>query len=192
MSWTAVVPIKVTTERKSRLAGNLSPEARIRLSETLLSHTLNVLQQTPGIGRIVLLSQKPRDGWTGQWVADQGRGLNEELRHVAELYCENLLILHADLPAVSSDDIAALIERGARGIAIAPDRHATGTNAIALARAEQFPFAFGPYSFARHQALAGGQAQIVTRPGLALDIDTPEDLALAEALTGLALRIPAT
>jgi 2-phospho-L-lactate guanylyltransferase len=190
MSWTALVPLKAAAARKSRLSDSLSSEARLGLSETLLQHLLDVLAGCPDVGRIAVLSEIRPSTWSGEWLRDRGGGLNAELGAAArELGGERLLIIHADLPAVSPDDIAALIFAATGGVAIAPDRHGAGTNAIALSQASGFSFAFGPGSFNRHREHAARRARIVKRPGLALDIDTPADLAAALALRGLDRRV---
>jgi 2-phospho-L-lactate guanylyltransferase (CobY/MobA/RfbA family) len=62
---------------------------------------------------------------------------------------------------------------------VAPDRRGTGTNAL-IASAEEVEFRFGEGSCARHLMLAaerGWTAAVVSHPQLALDLDTPEDLA---------------
>ena len=193
MSWTALVPLKAAAARKSRLSDCLSGEARLRLSESLFRHLLSVLVDCPDVGRVAVLSQARPDGWVGLWITDCGEGLNAEVGAAARALGDtDLLVIHADLPAVLTQDIAALIAAAADGIAIAPDRHGAGTNAIALSDASGFPFAFGPGSFERHSARAKGSARIVDRPGLALDIDTPADIAAALGLSGLEQGVVAT
>ena len=66
-------------------------------------------------------------------------------------------------------------------VAIVPDRHGTGTNALALAPPDVFAPAFGPDSCARHvsRARASGISFALERvESLALDLDTPEDMSL--------------
>jgi 2-phospho-L-lactate guanylyltransferase len=81
-------------------------------------------------------------------------------------------------------------------VAIVPDRHGIGTNALALAAAGDFEPQFGVGSCARHvaQAAAKGLAHEVVRvPCLELDVDTGEDAsALAEALGRFPARAPRT
>jgi 2-phospho-L-lactate guanylyltransferase len=65
-------------------------------------------------------------------------------------------------------------------VGVAPDRLGTGTNGLALSPPGVIGFRFGAGSFAAHRAeaaAAGLEPVIVTRPGLAFDLDTPEDLA---------------
>jgi 2-phospho-L-lactate guanylyltransferase len=182
MSWTAFVPVKAPAARKMRLADKLAPVEREWLGAQMLTHVLAVLCESHDIGDVIVLSPERPMAWAGPFRLDQGRGLNAELADAAR--GPKTLIVHADLPLLTTTDIAALTE--GTGIAIAPDRHGTGTNALALPEAQDFAFAFGPDSFGRHCAAAGEQARIVKRPGLALDVDTPEDLAAALA-SGLRL-----
>jgi len=182
MRWTAIVPVRPFAQGKTRLACALTAEERGRLVEHLFVHTTNILRATPAIMDVVVLSESPPNGWEGSWLADKGRGLNPELRAaVADIGKPALLVIHADLPLLSALDIQAVLAAAEPGCAIAPDRHGLGTNALALAQAADFPFTFGPDSFSKHVAAAHGRVQIVRRVGLALDIDTPDDLAAAAA-----------
>ena len=155
-------------------------EERQGLSQELFEHVVSVLQQAPTLGEVALLSDMRPDKWEGPFILDEGRGLNAELNALVELQRPTrLLVIHADLPLVSIDDIAALISGDGAACAIAPDRHGSGTNALALVEPLGFDFAFGPDSFMRHCAAAKGKARVVTRLGLELDIDTADDLDAA-------------
>lgn len=182
MDWVAIVPLKGGPDRKSRLAPRLSPEERHALSDRMARHVTGVLHGVSGIARVLLLSPSAQDG-PGAWRPDGGRGLNAELEAArTDLSGAPLLVIHGDLPLVDASDIGALLEAaGTSGVAIAPDRHGTGTNAVALAGGGPFAFAFGEGSFARHLAAAGDGAAVVRRPRLSLDIDSPDDLDAARA-----------
>lgn len=173
--WTAVVPIKATAGRKSRLGTRLSLPQRVALSEAMLAHVLATLGGSPAIDAVVLLTAERPPAWGGAWCADQGRGLNEELAEIARRVPERLVVLHADLPLVTPEDIAALTAAAAADSAIAPDRHLRGTNALALTSPAQMRFAFGAESFAQHRT-ALPDARVVQREGLALDVDEVDDL----------------
>jgi 2-phospho-L-lactate guanylyltransferase len=170
-------------------------EERQGLSQELFEHVVSVLRQAPTLRDVALLSDMCPNRWQGTFIRDEGRGLNAELNALVELQRPaRLLVFHADLPLVSADDIAALI-MGGGACTIARDRHGTGTNALALVEPLGFDFAFGPNSFTRHCAAAKGKARIVTRLGLALDIDTAADLdaAISAGFTRTALtdnRVP--
>jgi 2-phospho-L-lactate/phosphoenolpyruvate guanylyltransferase len=155
-------------------------EERQRLSQELFEHVVRVLQQAPTLREVALLSDMRLNRWQGPFIRDEGRGLNAELNALVESQRPTrLLVIHADLPLVSADDIAALIMGDGVACTIAPDRHGTGTNALALVEPSGFDFAFGPNSFTRHCAAAEGKARVVTRLGLGLDIDTAADLDAA-------------
>lgn len=172
MSWTAIVPLKLGPERKSRLAGRLSQAEREKLADAVAEHVLGALSEAAGIGRIIVLA--PRPFGDSEWRKDEGRGLNAELSAARAAIEGPLLVIHGDLPLLSVQDVDALMAAAAAtGVAIAPDRHGVGTNAIALAAGDQsFGFAFGPGSRALH---AQGATEVV-RPGLSHDLDASDDL----------------
>jgi 2-phospho-L-lactate guanylyltransferase len=61
---------------------------------------------------------------------------------------------------------------------IAPDRHDKGTNALAMTPPDPDFFRFGPDSFHAHTEAAatrGMRLHVLRRPGLAHDLDTPDD-----------------
>ena len=93
-----------------------------------------------------------------------------------------VLILPCDLPYLKPESLAAL--EGAADttghMVIAPDRTGTGTNALLVNAQGPFEFRYGERSYTRHLQLAaeyGWTAAICSRPELAFDLDTPEDLA---------------
>ena len=98
---------------------------------------------------------------------------------------ETLVVLHGDLPNLSAEDVLALLAglgavAAGRGVAIAPDRTGAGTNGLGLRPPGAIAFRFGTGSFAAHLSeaeAAGAALSVVERPGLAFDLDTPEDLA---------------
>lgn len=176
--WTAIVPLKTAGRRKTRLAANLSPPERDRLTQALFDRLIGVLEACPSICRISVLSEANLGRADLDWLPDRGRGLNAELQAVENAGLR--LIIHADLPLVTPDDVEALLAAARGGGAIAPDRHGTGVNALALDTGVSIDFRFGPGSFALHREQAA--LAVFARPGLALDIDTPDDLAQAVQL----------
>ena len=182
--WHAVVPIKPVPERKTRLQGCLTSKEIETLTERMLRHVLDVAARVEAIGAVTVLGSQRPCWWHGRWIADSGPGLNAALAAAALAVPDRLVIVHADLPALQPDDLAALLAAAESGAALAPDRRGTGTNAIALRDARNFAFVFGSDSFARHCATLPG-CGVVRRAGLGLDIDLPDDLALAVSLSHL-------
>jgi len=183
MSWTAVVPLKQGGDPKSRLSSILSPSRRVALSIHMAKLVIEALRASDRIDRILLFSPiAPPAPIDAEWCEDKGLGLNQGLTSLrCELAERAMLVINGDLPLVGPRDIEAMV-RGAeeRGHALAPDRHDVGTNAVALMPGQVFSFAFGKDSFARHRADAP-QAAVIRRRGLAIDVDTPDDLELAKA-----------
>lgn len=120
-------------------------------------------------------------------AVQRGMGLNEGLDQARSQALldgiDTLIVLHGDLPNLTANDIQTLVGAlpadGGPGVAIAPDRAGTGTNALALRPPGVIPFRFGAGSFAAHAAAverSGVSCVAVDRAGLAFDLDTPEDL----------------
>jgi 2-phospho-L-lactate/phosphoenolpyruvate guanylyltransferase len=182
MSWTAIIPFKPAGERKTRLADMLSAEQREGLAEQLFAHVLAVLGEEPRIASVLVLSQLRPSHWTGAWRADAGLGLNAELQAARADIAGPMLVLHSDLPLLIPANVIQLLDAAeAAGLAIAPDRHGSGTNALALGDGRPFAFSFGADSYHLHRRQISGHWRMVPAPGFAIDIDTPADLALAVA-----------
>lgn len=182
MSWTAIVPFKPAGERKTRLADTLSAGQREALAEQLFDHVLAVLGEQPRISSVLVLSQVRPSHWSGAWRGDGGRGLNAELQAARADIAGPILVLHSDLPLLIPANVIQLLDAAeATGLAIAPDRHGGGTNALALGDERPFAFSFGADSYHLHRQQITGHWRMVPAPGLAIDIDTPADLALAVA-----------
>ena len=190
MSTRIIVPHRGLEQAKTRLAVVLDPAQRAALAEWLLRHVLDAAVATEH--EVVVISPDASLGAVAaasgaQLAVQHGLGLNaglaqardEALREGVEV----LAVLHGDLPDLAPADVTALLAavRGpGRAVAIAPDAAARGTNGLALAPPDAIGFQFGRDSFAAHLAAAGGSGtrlSVVERPGLAFDVDTPQDLA---------------
>jgi 2-phospho-L-lactate/phosphoenolpyruvate guanylyltransferase len=127
--------------------------------------------------------------------AGQSAAASIGIRHALDGAFERVLLVPGDTPLLDRLEVAALLER-APAVAIVPDRHLTGTNALLLSPPDAIEPSFGPGSLARHTAAAraaGLDYSVARVPTLMLDVDTPEDLAeLAAALDGRHGRAPST
>lgn len=181
--WTAIVPLKLGTDQKSRLSQHLSAQARRELGMAMATHVITQLREVDAITEVIVLTQGAIDQWPVRRVADKGRGLNAELQDAATSVAGGVLVIHGDLPLVAAPDIQAMLAKAEHcGCAIAPDRHGTGTNALALRTLPGgFRFAFGQGSFALHQQRLPAELAIMTNHGLNIDIDTKDDLDAAIA-----------
>jgi 2-phospho-L-lactate guanylyltransferase len=192
MTCWAIIPVKASPESKSRLAGVLDGAQRAELGEAMLARVIQAARTARNVSRICLLgtprSTPPQDVAV---LAEPGGGLNAAvmaaLAEVATQGASRIIFIHGDLPLVTAQDLELLAAAPSGEIAIAPDRHGTGTNAISLPMPEArgFSFAFGPDSFGLHNAEAerlGLKIEEIRSQGLARDIDEPEDLPDAAAL----------
>lgn len=181
LPWRVIVPIKPPGQRKTRLAAALDPEARAALAQDMFRHVMAVLAQVPEAAPLVLSPRCPA-GWSGAWLPDR-LPVNAMLGLLRRAEPQRgFAVVNADLPLLRREDIHRLISAASdAGIALAPDGAGTGTNAVALAPGHGIAFHFGPASFAAFLAEAGARARTVRTPGLATDIDRPEDLAALAA-----------
>jgi 2-phospho-L-lactate/phosphoenolpyruvate guanylyltransferase len=184
-----IVPHRGLAAAKTRLAPVLDHEERIALARTLLVRVLGAARKAAD--DVVVISPsaelEPIVIEAGARLAVQhGMGLNaglDEARAAAvNEGVQRLGVLHGDLPNLEADDVRALLDAAAeaRAVAIAPDRLGTGTNGLALNPPDVIGFHFGTGSFEAHRTdaqAAGVEPTLVSRSGLAFDLDTPEDLA---------------
>ena len=101
-----------------------------------------------------------------------------------------MLTVPGDIPLVTAGEIGQLLDAHRRGpsFTIAPSRDDRGSNAIVCSPPDAVPLRFGEDSFFAHLAAAkscGIDPTVLHLPGIALDIDTPEDLAAFERVPSL-------
>lgn len=193
MTLWAIVPVKPLRRGKSRLAGTLSEDERAELNRSLLQNTLKTFADLKEVEEVLVISRDPQAlsiarHYGARTVREDGQPeLNTALKRatvIAQVYAtRGVLILPADLPLVTRDDVLTLIERAGEppAVVIAPDRHGTGTNALLISPAGLIEYDFGENSFQRHcqrAREAGARLEIVNLPTLGLDLDLPEDLEL--------------
>jgi len=197
MTLWAIVPVKPLRRGKSRLAGTLTEDARTELNRALLQHTLETLSELKEVDEVLVVSRDPNAltiarNHGARTVQEDGQPhLNTALKRatvVAQVYAtRGVLILPADLPLVTREDIQALLDRAVKPpvVVIAPDRHGKGTNALLIAPAGLIEYDFGEGSFQRHSERAkkaGARLEVVNLPSLGLDLDMPEDFELIKNL----------
>ena len=188
-----VIPVRAFEGAKSRLGAVLDAEERRDLVERLLRRGVAAALATGGVVEVVVVSPDPEvlaiaASAGARSVLQQSRGLNPALQEARDtITADRLLIIPADLPAVTATALAQVLATGDRAgrpsVVLAPDRHGRGTNALLLDPPDVIDPAFGGDSRAGHAWLASSaDAAFDEVPDvLALDVDTPDDLLLAEA-----------
>jgi 2-phospho-L-lactate guanylyltransferase len=197
----AVVPIRGLETAKTRLGGDLDAEERLALVTELLRRTLVATRDARRIAGTVVVTMDPaaaglakRHGAIG--LVERAPGLNEAIDAARSLAVARgataILVLPADIPAAAAEHIDTLIEAAAGHaaptglVALVPDRHGHGTNALLVSPPLVITPAFGESSRARHAraARAAGAQYVELNGPLSLDVDTAADLLAAEAVMG--------
>jgi 2-phospho-L-lactate guanylyltransferase len=196
----ALLPVKLVAQAKQRLAGALSPELRARLVLAMAEDVLAALAATPGFAGLAVVTIDPAvralaarygarviedgalDGHTGAVVAGAARLKADGAAGV--------LALPLDVPAVTPAELVSVlaVHGPAPSFTIVPSHDRMGSNCVLASPPGCVPLRFGEDSFTPHLAAAraaGIEPRVVEAPGLALDIDHPEDLAAF-------LRLPPT
>jgi 2-phospho-L-lactate guanylyltransferase len=192
-----VIPIRGLEQAKSRLGQALDAEERRDLVTRLLERTIAAARAAGRVDSVVVVSPDPatlelaiRAGARG--LPQHGRGLNcavEEARDLAIAEgIRSMLVLPGDLPFVDGPALDALIAATDSDdeplVALVPDRHGRGTNALFLRPPDVIDSAFGGDSRDAHtlRARAAGARYLEQDGTLGIDVDTPEDLLLVDEM----------
>lgn len=176
-----LVPVKAFRVAKARLAEALTPAERAGLARAMAA---NVVAAAGPAATFVVCDDAQVAGWAREAGATviwrPGHGLNgaviDGVRTIAEAGHDHVVVAHSDLPLATG--FSALVHPGT--ITLVPDHRDDGTNVIALPARTSFAFAYGPGSFRRHLTIArasGLTVEVVHDERLALDLDTPAELA---------------
>jgi len=187
----AVVPVKDTSAAKQRLAPAVPAALRQALMLAMLEDVLAALAAAPGLAGRLLVTTDPaaqrlaaRYGF--DWLTDgSGDGhtgaVAAAARHLAGNGAGGILTVPGDIPLVTAAEIARLLDahRPAPAFTIAPSHDELGSNAIIVSPPDAVPLRFGDNSFFPHLAAAAARdirPTVLPLPGIALDIDNPDDL----------------
>jgi 2-phospho-L-lactate guanylyltransferase len=192
----AIVPVGTLDGAKSRLGAVLDAEERVDLTLRLARRTIGAAVATPAVAETIVITP---DDAIRQLALDLGarpvrqrdgglnRGIEAARDEALASGADAILILPIDLPDVDPAAIEAVLaplaDRSRPLVVMVPDRHGRGTNALLIAPPDAIEVCFGGDSRRAHAAAAQAVgARLVELGGpLALDVDTPDDLLLAEA-----------
>jgi 2-phospho-L-lactate guanylyltransferase len=190
----AVVPVKRLDGALRRLAPAFERPLRRELQVAMLRDVFRACAGAPGLAGLLVVTSDADAAALARELAgadvipdhDPPRGMNGAVAHgleaIAERAAEAALVMTADLPLARPDDVAAILAAAppAPSAVLVPSHEGTGTNAMRLRPPRAIAPRLGPASLARHLDLAarrGVTVRRLERPRLALDIDTPRDLA---------------
>jgi 2-phospho-L-lactate guanylyltransferase len=182
---------------KQRLAAGIDDARRAAVIAAMLEDVLEAIGKARSIERTIVVTSEPAaidlaTAAGAEAVPDPNEGGHSgaALTGVAralELDAACAVLLPGDCPLLDPRELERLLTgMPERFVAVVPDRHGTGTNALVLAPPEAIRPAFGEGSCARHVAAAreaGVPFAVEELASLALDLDTPADVvALTRAL----------
>ena len=189
----AILPIKGFGSAKQRLSALLGRGSRQALAQAMFSDVLASLRHVGGLDAVAVVTAEPAAaslvGRTDVRLLHDGLQTGQSaacaigIAHALEQGFDRALLVPGDTPLLDPRELDGMLMRAGKegtAVAIVPDRHLTGTNALLLSPATAIEPSFGPGSLERHRAAAreaGISHRVETISSLMLDVDTPEDLA---------------
>jgi 2-phospho-L-lactate/phosphoenolpyruvate guanylyltransferase len=204
---TAVLPVKRFDAAKRRLATGIDDARRRALVAAMLRDVLDGVAGARMIEATILVSGDPTalelagaaGAETVEDPADEGHPEAALIGIAAAKAAgaSSVVLVPGDCPLLDPRDLDRLVTGVPDPyVAVVPDRHGTGTNALLLRPPDAIRPAFGEGSCARHleAARSAGLPHGLERlASLALDLDTPADLiALTRELEAGRGRAPNT
>lgn len=193
MQTVAILPVKRFASAKRRLEAALASGARRALAEAMFTDVLTALRRVQAIDEILVVSADPgaqriAEGYGARALDDpaesgQDQAVVRGAGVARELGAAQVLCLAGDCPLLDPLELETLLGKprtAERYAVIVADRHGTGTNGLLLSPPDALEPRYGPGSFARHLELAqtaSVQTEVAEIASLALDVDTPDDLA---------------
>ena len=196
-----LVPVKNLSSAKQRLAAVLDQPSRTKLAQAMLrdvSAALHEWKKRAKNGQIGIVTSDPyavmlaaeyefevipepeNPGETG--------AIEMATRVCVEREVDFTLVIPADIPLIQAWELEEIMKHApAAGTVLVPAGDGRGTNAVLRRPADLFPLRFGNDSFKPHHAAAQatGKACVVLQlPGIAVDVDNPEDLQKLLSLQG--------
>jgi 2-phospho-L-lactate guanylyltransferase len=202
MHATAIIPVKRFGQAKQRLLEALDRPQRAALVKAMLTDVLRATTAAEEVERVIVVTAEGRAERIAlaharhvttpievfQEHGDRGHPEAATLGIVRAkaLGADCVALLPGDCPFLDPAELDAALQRMRAGrVAVVPDRHGTGTNALLMSPPDAIAPGFGPGSRERHTGRAERAGfDVVLEPlaSLALDVDTPDDL---EAVVGL-------
>ena len=194
MTATAIVPLKALASAKGRLSLALEPAQRRWFVAWMAQRVIAACQACDAIDEVLVVAgdQAAADvglqaGAQVLLVTQEGLRVALDRADAATAGHATTIVVAADLPEVAADDLGRVFAAAGaadRAVVIAPT-YDGGTGALLRRPPSLMPTAYGIGSAAAHIDLAraaGVLPQVLDLPGLARDVDTPEQLPAALAL----------
>ena len=185
-----LIPVKNLSAAKQRLAVVLDQPARTELAQAMLHDVVSRIAAGPRRHDCALVTGDPfaielARQYDFQIIPDAANpgetgAIDMATRLCVERGCDSTLVIPADIPLIQAGELEQIFYCApAEGSVLAPAADGRGTNAAFRRPANLFPLRFGNDSFKPHLAAAratGKECVVLQLPGIAIDVDNPEDL----------------
>lgn len=193
-----LVPVKNLSGAKQRLASLLDQPSRTTLAQAMLHDLLSTLAAWKYCPEVAVVSGDPfaielAREYKFEIIPDaenpgETGAIEMATRACVERGVANTLVIPADIPLTQSWELEEILKQApAEGSVLVPAADGRGTNAAYRSPAALFPLRFGNDSFKPHHAAAqatGKPCVVLKLPGIAVDVDSPEDLQHLLSLPG--------
>jgi len=185
-----LVPVKNLSAAKQRLAAVLDQPARTELAQAMLHDVVATLAAWPRRPACALVTGDPfalelARRYDFEIIPDPANPGETGAVAMATRLCvargiDSTLVIPADIPLIQASELDQILEHAPdEGSVLAPAADGRGTNAAFRRPANLFPLRFGSDSFKPHLVAAqatGKPCTVLRLPGIAVDVDNPEDL----------------
>jgi 2-phospho-L-lactate guanylyltransferase len=185
---TVLLPVKDFQDAKQRLAPAIDAAMRAGLARAMLTDVFHSLAKARAPERVVVFTasetviQMTRPfGFEVVREVSVG-GHSAAVNHMVEdlsATATRILSIAGDLPRLVPSEIDFALDCTSEPITLIPSRDGTGTNGVVFIPPARIAMEYGEGSFRRHlskAAASGRRSEVMNLPGIAFDIDTPEDL----------------
>lgn len=196
-----LIPIKDTASAKQRLSSLLDQTSRTKLAQAMLWDVLTTLHRwrpAEHHARVAIVTNDTyathvAREYSFEIIPDPDNPGETAAIEMATKVClergaASTLVMPADIPLIEPWELDEILSHAPEeGSLLVPADDRRGTNAAFRRPANLFPLRFGNDSFMPHHAAAqatGKPCVILNLPGIAVDVDNPEDLRQLISLPG--------
>ncbi len=185
------MPVKAFDGAKTRLARALPPHLRRELCSAMMRDVLTAIYQTGIFTGTIVVTRDPQAraiaSEFGAEIIDDpledgpSHAVAVAARRLESEGCKTVMAIMADTPLTSAVELRKLLahHRAGPAVTLVPAHDGVGCNAAVCSPPQIIDLTFNGLSLALHQQRArqqGAALNTVHLPGLALDIDGPDDL----------------
>jgi 2-phospho-L-lactate guanylyltransferase len=185
---TVLLPVKDFRNAKQRLASAFDTTVRENLARVMVTDVLDAVSKSTIPERVVVFTSSTEVAhMAGEFgfeviietvVNGHSAAVNLMVEELS-MNATQIFSIAGDLPKLRAEEIDFVMNNAIEPITVLPSRDGTGTNGILFLPPASIQMEYGEGSFSRHMSkasAAGHRAQVLNIPGIAFDIDTPEDV----------------